>query len=109
MKPVLDSRMSPEIYLKFGGSSPGVGPRVGVIAVATGVGIIGREGADSDAEAPVEPLQGKSGSSIESAIVVVSSVSDFGFVALPIKPSWTAINSFSGIAYSAASSTRQLM
>ena len=97
------------MYLKFGGSSPGVGPGVGDIAVATGVGNIGGEGTGSDAEAPEEPLQGRPGSSIESAIVVVSSVSDFGFVALPIKPSWTAINSLSGIAYSASSSTRQLM
>ena len=75
------------MYLKFGGSSPGVGPGVGDIAVATVVGNIGGEGTGSDAEAPVDPLQGRPGSSIESAIVVVSSVSDFGFVVLPIKPS----------------------
>ena len=87
MNPVFDSRISSEMYLKFGGSSPGVGPGVGDIAVATGVGNIGGEGTGSDAEAPEEPLQGRPGSSIESAIVVVSSVSDFGFVVLPIKPS----------------------
>ena len=87
MNPVFDSRISSEMYLKFGGSSPGVGPGVGDIAVATGVGNIGREGTDSDAEVPVDPLHGRPGSSIESAIVVVSSVSNFDFVVLPIKPS----------------------
>ena len=87
MKPVVDSRMSPEIYLKFGGSSPGVGPGVGIIAVATGVGIIGREGADSDAEVPVGPLPGRPDRSIDSAVVVVSSVSTLDLGVLPSKTS----------------------
>ena len=87
MKPAFDSLISLEIYRKFGGSSPGVGPTVGHVSLATGVGIICRGGADSDAEVPVDPLHGRPGNSIESAIVVVSSVSDFGFVVLPIKPS----------------------